>query len=238
MFELHDDIEIIGVTDIGPDKNSCVIIDNFYRNPEPIRRLALHKMDTEWVPKKPPQKNPEHVKDLQRNVKPLFDQICFDTNMWSGIETDSSIFEHHWKNADFMCDYVREEDFIKKPLRILPSQDSYPMMPSMFQFNLEVYLNTPAEYLTDDDKTKGGPCLYSFLGSMTMPQPNLEKYKDVETFDDMNTTLKTSIAYKVEHVIPMKYNRAILYKSQLLSAPELQKSWYVKNPRMAQIMFM
>jgi len=238
MFELSDEIEIIGVTDIGPDANSCVIIDNFYKDPEPIRRLALHKMESEWKVKKPPVKNPQHAKDLQRNVKPIFDEICFDKNMWSGIETDYSTYEHHWKNADFMCDYIFEKDFLTEPLRILPSQDSYPLRPSMFQFNFEVFLNKPDEYLTDDNKTKGGTCLYSFLNCMTMPKPNYEKYEDIESFDDMNMALKTSIAYKVEHPVPMKYNRAILYKSQILSAPELQKSWYRENPRITQVMFM
>ena len=241
MFELSEEIEIIGVTEIGPDNNSCVIIDNFYRDPEPIRRLALHKMETEWIHKKPPVKNPEHVKELQRYLKPLFDEICFAKEQWSGIETDYSVYEHHWKNCDFMCDYVREEDFIREPLRIVPTQDSYPMMPTMFQFNLEVFLNKPEDYLTHDGKSMGGTCLYSYLSSMTVKDPShLKSFKDITTFDDLNMALKTSIAYKVEHSIPMKYNRAILYKSQILSAPELQKGWYRSpaTPRMSQILFM
>ena len=41
MFEVNPECEITAITDIGADDRSAVVIDNFYKNPDEIRQLAL-----------------------------------------------------------------------------------------------------------------------------------------------------------------------------------------------------
>ena len=231
MFELdHDKLDIVAITNIGPDDNRVMLFDHFYKDPDAVRRLALKKREGLIDPNKP-----EHsldLQDLQKNLRPLFDQICFDKEFWIN-ETDPYSYGQVWDRASFMCEYITEKDFLNEPLKIMPSQSSYPHIPSPFQFKLEVYLNT-------NDETKGGTDLYSFLGSMTIPKPNLDKWQDDKDFDNMNMQLKSSFAWKVEHAFPMEYNRAILYKTQLLSCPELQKGWFrhPETPRLTQTLYM
>ena len=37
MFEISDKLEVIAITDVGPDKRNCMLIDNFYKNPDEVR---------------------------------------------------------------------------------------------------------------------------------------------------------------------------------------------------------
>ena len=41
MFEVNPECEITAIVDIGPDDRSAVVIDNFYKNPDEVRQLAL-----------------------------------------------------------------------------------------------------------------------------------------------------------------------------------------------------
>ena len=43
MFELSDKIEVVAITDVGPEKRNCMLIDNFYKNPDEVYNLA-HKL--------------------------------------------------------------------------------------------------------------------------------------------------------------------------------------------------
>ena len=41
MFELSDQLEVIAITEIGKEKRNCMLIDNFYKNPDEVRVLAF-----------------------------------------------------------------------------------------------------------------------------------------------------------------------------------------------------
>ena len=41
MFDLSDDLEVKVLKDIGPQKKSVVVIDNFYKDPDSIREMIL-----------------------------------------------------------------------------------------------------------------------------------------------------------------------------------------------------
>ena len=80
MFEINPQCEITAITDIGPEDRSAVVIDNFYQNPEEVRRLAL-KLDR----KKdiPFSNHPNGIEraayqtdELRKNVEHLIKQIC------------------------------------------------------------------------------------------------------------------------------------------------------------------
>ena len=43
MFEVHQPIDVKLARDIGPQKRSAIIIDNFYENPDEVRELCLRK---------------------------------------------------------------------------------------------------------------------------------------------------------------------------------------------------
>ena len=45
MFELNERVDITAVTDIGPDRRSALIIDNFYQDPDSVRDYAAFDID-------------------------------------------------------------------------------------------------------------------------------------------------------------------------------------------------
>ena len=42
MFELNDKLEVKVAKEIGPNKKSVVLIDNFYKDPDSIRELCFN----------------------------------------------------------------------------------------------------------------------------------------------------------------------------------------------------
>ena len=50
MFELSDELNVIAINEIGPENRSAMLIDNFYKNPDEVRNLALRLPKREDIP--------------------------------------------------------------------------------------------------------------------------------------------------------------------------------------------
>jgi len=232
MFELNPDLEITVLKDIGPNKVSAVTIDNFYQNPWEVRNLALKQKDKEV--------NPHYhygdrgflpTKEVAKNLKPLFDQLLQDENIWPDRKLIPEQYNQNWDDSGFMFNLNNEDNIMKNPLGIVPHQDTYFSYRMPSQYGVVIYLNTPEE-------CRGGTLLYSYLGNMTVKESILDKYKDYENFDLLRFTIDASLALEVEFRLNMTWNRCVVYPANILHCPEMERGWFMNYDRIAQVFFL
>ena len=105
MFELGDDIEVTVLLDIGVDRKSAVIIDNLYKDPDEIREFSLSKSSDGLKGGMPGNRVFEETDELRYNLKPLFDQLCFD-DIW---QTNREEYEEQWDKSAYMCNLITDD---------------------------------------------------------------------------------------------------------------------------------
>lgn len=169
MFELNDNLDIKIAKDIGPQKRSAIIIDNFYKNPDEIRELALQQSvdgNRELCGGLPGTRIFVDTMEVQQNLSALLTDLCFDINIW-GRAPKYIPFQEELSNLRFLVNVVNDETLLKHPTGIIPHQDFYEDVPYDIHLNSEfgavIYLNTPEE-------CAGGTSLYSLNGEMTVPR--------------------------------------------------------------------
>ena len=236
MFEINEKgIDVVQVTGIGPRGINVMILDNFYQNPDEVRELALkgrkesHKTTfgrSAFLP----------TWEFAAKTKHIFDGICFDQDLWF-TETDREIYEESWKNAGFMVQYTREEEWKSDPKILIPHQESYPLEWKPCQFVLKICLNNEFE-------NHSGEEIYTFMSETTVAKPMGSVYKDElskpteEAWKDLGITIDSSVTWEKVSTIPMIYNRAILFQSQILHRPQIVPNTFNDHDRMEQILFL
>ena len=125
MFEINDG-DILVATDIGPQKKSAMIMDNFYKDPDSVRELCLKSKEVASADNSdlPGPRAAVPVEGLTENLKPLFQQLCSDVKIW-GKTLNQKSFDNSWMLSEFICNYLNDETILNKPVGILPHQDSY-----------------------------------------------------------------------------------------------------------------
>lgn len=234
MFELNPDLDITVIQDIGPNRISAITIDNFYLDPYEVRRYVdntlsnkdnissvYHYGDRLYVP----------TKEISKNVKSLFDEICFDANVWGNKKVDREVYEQNWDDLGLIVNLNNEENILKNPLGIIPHQDTYETYTAPNHFGCVIYLNTPEE-------CKGGTLLYSFMDNMTVRESIMHIWEDEKNFDNMRLNLDHSISLKCEFRLNMAWNRCVIYPSDILHCPEMERGWFIDTQRLAQVMFL
>ena len=105
MFELSDQLEVIAITDVGPEKRKCMLIDNFYKNPDEVRILA-HKLprrkDINLVNHHSGTRSVYETDELKKNSERLFKELCYDEEFW-GRPTDHDFMEKNMAVMPFLC---------------------------------------------------------------------------------------------------------------------------------------
>ena len=229
MFELNDELDITVVSDIGIDKRSAVIIDNFYRNPDEIR--SIRGEDGGMKGGMPGDRVCFPTNEI-RNIKPIFDELCLDEEIW-GRPTDRDKYESSWGKASYMCNFITSESIVEMPGGLIPHQDTYELSPHPNQFGVVIYLNTPEE-------CNGGTSMWSYQGKMTVKDrlhgilSTLEKER--ATYERVQGVLNSD--FNKEYVLEMKYNRAVVYPTDILHSAELKSEWFKEYPRIAQVLFL
>jgi len=228
MFELSDVLDITVVGDIGIDKRSAVIIDNFYQNPDEVRSIRGQGN----LPISGGMPGNRVYLDTPEiwNVKPIFDELCFDEDIW-GRPTDRDKYESSWGSASYMCNFITDDTIKSNPVGLIPHQDTYEKNPYPNQFAVVIYLNSPHE-------CNGGTSMWSYEGQMTISEsldPYLYQVRN-ESYDTIQSIMDEK--FKREHLLEMKYNRAVLYPTDVLHSAELKLGWFNEYPRVAQILFL
>lgn len=250
MFEVHQPIDVKLARDIGPQKRSAIIIDNFYENPDEVRELCLRKnaedkIDSEVEGLAGTRIELEELGGVLRDrLGHLFCDLCFDTFVW-GENPDPSCFFSRLEEMTFAYNIVTDKTLVDKPIGIIPHQEVYEACPSErhshTQFGGIVFLNKPEE-------CRGGTNLYSLDGEMTVPylgDPKIpwengeEDLDNIDQFKHIRSSIDNDGHWKVEHTFEMVYNRFILYQGKNLHAADIDLGWFNdETPRINQVFFL
>ena len=96
MFELNDNLKVNYVRDIGKDKRTAIVIDNFYKNPDEVRSLALNTRSErrdDLIRGIPGERIFIETPEVKDHLKLLFDSFCMQVGLWNKPIDASFVFE-------------------------------------------------------------------------------------------------------------------------------------------------
>ncbi len=234
MFELNAK-DIIVASNIGPQKKSAIIIDNFYKDPDSIRELCLNSKESADYDNSdlPGPRSAVKVDGMQKKLRPLFDELCSDLTIW-GKSLKRKPYDNSWKLSEFICNYINDETLLKSPVGSLPHQDAYKLMEEYYtipptQFGVVIYLNTP-------EQCQGGTNLYSLDGFMTVDVPPRNVFGN--TYEAIRNSIIDGDRWKVEHQLEMVYNRCIIFPSDVLHGQSVDLGMFTDYDRIVQVLFL
>ena len=233
MFELSESLEVIAITDVGPEKRNCMLIDNFYKNPDEVRKLALKlpkREDINLVNHHSGTRSVYETDELKKNTERLFKELCYDDKFW-GRKADQSFIEKNMSVMPFLVDWINQETVAKQPLQLLPFQAYYPENPSPFQFTVEIFLN-------QNMTAQGGTDIWAFAGKTTVDEDMKNMYADADAFSLRKDVYESVLAWKQMMMFGMEYNRAIIIPADILKAPFVTSGMYIEEDRLAQHIFL
>ena len=200
---------------MGWEEFPIVYIDNFYKNPDKVRNLALRTPGT---------KNPrilggvpgERI-DISFNLEhiwPIWIEIA--ENVYGLKQEERKAFEMSCMNTSFSVNVTQSNH-----RRRLPHID-LPDVKDRGWAGL-VYLNKPKE-------CKGGTGFYTYNGQQVNPNQDGIWRKEHIT-DSVGP-------WELIHLAEMKYNRMIMYPDQILHTPYDKPGWFEGDTyRLVQVFF-
>ena len=212
MFEPNEDAEIIVVKDIKG--RSAVIVDNFYKNPDEIRELALSLEYTyagRSVAALPGSRAFFETPELKEKLYDTFLTLCTNSNIWENPNYHftgfpAEVFSENWDHLGFNINRLNDASLLDKPLGIIPHQDRWKdYVPgdesTRYHFGSVIYLNTP-------DECAGGTNLYSYKGSMRIPKTEYPLWRQRLIID---WNLSPDLGYsKIDDEVGLNHSEHIL----------------------------
>lgn len=196
-----------------------IIIDNFYRNPEKIRELALSIPGT---------RSPGILHGLPgcrveatyhfAHLGYIFDEIIAKVYPEETKNIAPGVIHACIDRASFLVNVQNSQ----VPPRVphIDNENSY-------RFAAGIYLNTP-------DECAGGTSFYTYKGNKTISFDNaaaelqgIDYYVQDDTKD-----------FKKMYLAEMKFNRLVLYRQNILHTPYIPHNTFTdENPRLIQMFF-
>lgn len=264
MFELNENVEV-SIKTVGPQNKKIIIADNFYKNPNEVRNLALESnplQNLALTQNLPGSRIFQRNTQIRKNLKPFFDNYCLDDSLWSR-NIDKDMYEFQWDNVGFMCNVLNHDSVVKNTWKSIPHQDYYEdnipvneqnqaflvgsededIEEDYPQFGVVIYLNTP-------DECAGGTNLYSYNGEMTLPCNVLDYIfndlpedfrildKEEQIYPTIMRWLNGDMQWKVEYQAEMVYNRCIFYETTTLHSQNIQPGMFTNYDRLNQVFFL
>ena len=214
VFAINEDLDA-RIELMGWEEFPIVYIDNFYKNPDLVRDLALRV---------PPTNNPRvcgglpgHRLELSVNIDhfiPVMEDIA--TNVYGLKMGEVEAFRSSCKENPFCVNVLKDCDRI-------PHIDS--PLESHRGFASLVYLNT-------EEECKGGTGFYTYKGVQVDPTQEGIFKPDEPVTDSVGP-------WELIHMAEMKYNRMIFYPDQVLHRAYMKPDWYNGDCyRLTQMYFM
>ena len=205
---------------IGWEEHPIIYIDNFYKNPDKVRNLALRC---------PPTKNkrvcgclPGSRVDMNMDLDHL-GEVWKDValNCYGLTMQEQPHFEQSCRNVPFSVNVTQSPDRVKLPHVDIPREGDDK---SRGWAGL-IYLNKGKE-------CKGGTGFYSYKG-MTTVNPFQEGIWDEDyVADDIGP-------WKLEHLADMKYNRMIFYPDHVWHGSYDKEGFFEGDDyRLVQVFFL
>ena len=238
MFEPNDNMTPQITEDIKG--RTAIIIDNFYKNPDEVRELALSLEDddsSDLVNGFPGVRGFYETSEVKEKLYDVYFHLC--TKYFPTF--DEKEFENNWGKAGFLVNVLNEETLKANPIGIIPHQDWWMSDPeaSSFQFGSVIYLNTPQE-------CAGGTNLYSHNGEMSIPydlEPEWAQHlnhieQDIEKVKYVKSKVDGYNPYTCEFEAKMVYNRMVLYQADVLHSQNVDLGMFHNYNRINQPLFM
>ncbi|MDE0953996.1 MAG: DUF6445 family protein [Candidatus Poseidoniales archaeon] len=227
---------------------TAIIIDDFYKNPDEIRELATssdYYTTENLIGGFPGMRCLVDTPEVEEKLYDVYFHLC---DKYFGIPREDD-FNKNWNITKFLVNGTNDTLLKKSPMGMIPHQDWWGDAPSehpRLQFGSVIYLNSPEE-------CAGGTNLYSYNGDISIPldkkpgwlegkekiaikgplgviMPEAQKFKYIKD--------KVNNQYNVEFEAKMKYNRMVLYQSDVLHSAEVELGMFKDYSRINQVFFM
>lgn len=217
VFAINPDLNL-SVNSIGPLNSKIVIVDNFYKNPDLVRKLAL---DIPPSYKKNllnglPGGRIDASYQLDHLAKPLNDIIL---NVYFTEEErktlDTSGIYRIFESTTFCCNVMQSTS--------LPPTNPHVDLKDPYRYAAVIYLNTL-------DECAGGTSFYTYNGVQEGSDPGtIPKTKYITDDYDL---------WEMIFLAEMKYNRMVLYEQNILHTAYVKPGMFEDNIyRIAQMFF-
>ena len=213
---------------------TAIIIDDFYKNPDEVRELALslkYNDSSDLTSGFPGTRGVFDTTEVKEKLYDVYLHLC--ARYFDG-QFDLIEFNNNWANQVFLVNVLNDSTLKANPLGILPHQDWWQDDESSFQFGSVIYLNTP-------DECAGGTNLYSHFGKMTIPddwQPQWMLDVDEPEFEYIKSKVDGGEPYTCEFEAEMVYNRMVLYQADVLHGQNVDLGMFTDYNRINQPLFM
>jgi hypothetical protein len=220
IFEVNENLNI-RFEEVG--LYTALIIDDFYKNPEMVRKLLIDIPSTE----RPNVKHSAVGRKIACNidVRPLTD-IYYDiiTNYVDGCENHSyESFKASFEQQSFAGNIIKEQDLLN-----IPNGTKVPHVDGM----IEDFLNAQRDgnfvtgrggvasliTLNTQEECAGGTAFFRFEG---MQQPDSEFKDRIELVD--NYVTESVGQWEYIKTIPMKFNRLLIYPNYIFHTGHIEK---------------
>ena len=202
-----------------------VIVDDFYKNPEMVRQLALDIPATQN--RRIRGGNPAWRINAFYDLSPMswiFDQLIRTHFHKEAENLPVHYLQQSFTNATFMVNVMQSETL--PPTR--PHMDS----PSGHNFASTIYLN-------DAKESNGGTSFYTLCGKTSYDETNSNPTYDVAGKMPVIKYINDDIHdWKMIGLVPMKFNRMVLYNQAVLHTAYVKEGMFVgDNYRLNQQFF-
>jgi hypothetical protein len=214
VFALNADIDVEIVT-FGPNNTKLVIVDNFYKNPDLVRELALAIPPTykKEIMHGAPGGRVDAVYDMS-HLHSIYNNII-TTDFLEGSSEGTKLGTELYFNQASFC------------VNVITASDLFPANPHVDlrepnRYASSVYLNTPEE-------CRGGTAFYTYKGSQAGPLPGSVP---------RTTFITDSVGdWEMIYLAEMKYNRMIVYQQNILHSAYIKPGWFEDYYRLNQMFF-
>jgi len=227
---------------------TAIIVDDFYKDPDEVRELALslkYGVAPGLVSGFPGTRCSLETFELKEKLYDLYLELC---RSCGPLREDD--FEKNWDVQGFMVNSTNDSLIKKSPLSEIPHQDYWEgdsQDVSTYQFGSVIFLNTP-------DECAGGTNLYSWKGEISISldrktewEQNMSETMNItgpvltSMSDDYKFKLtkdKVNRYYNCELKAGMKYNRMVLYQSDVLHKADIDLGMFTDYNRINQVFFL
>ena len=246
MFEPNKSAEVKVFENIKG--RSAIIVDDFYRDPDEVRELALsleYSVEPGLVGGFPGMRGSLKTTEVKEKLYNLYLDLC---SSFARVREDE--FERNWDVQGFTVNCTNDLFLKKNPMAEIPHQEYWEgdsQDVSTYQFGSVIFLNTP-------DECAGGTNLYSYKGEMCISsERDAEWMKNMSETMDITGPVLTSMSddykfkltkdkvnryYNCELKAGMKYNRMVLYQSDVLHKADIDLGMFTDYNRINQVFFM
>jgi hypothetical protein len=216
VFAINNSYDVEIVT-FGPQNTKVVIVDDFYKNPDQVRELALtippsYKKN---LIQGLPGGRIDVAYDFSHMYKIYYDIIANDYTPEEEKKSFNSLgIELYFTDTRFCVNVMSSRE--------LPPSNPHVDLREPNRYASGIFLNTPEE-------CNGGTAFYSYKGCQFGPDPR--------TIPKTHFVTDSCGDWEMLYLAEMKYNRMIFYQQNILHSGYVKPGWFDDHYRLLQMFF-